>query len=265
MGEHMFVPRYSEHEAREAIAGSRSYSEVLRKLGMRAAGGNFQTLRKYADTIWCIPTDHFDSDAAVAEGRRKSGLPLAQVLVANSTYHRGKLKQRLYREGLKRRECELCGQGEIWNGRRMALILDHINGISDDNRLENLRIACPNCAATLDTHCGRQNRLEKDPRKCVLCGSDFLPGFVSQRFCSRYCGTRSGKGDRSAKPYLRKVVRPPYTHLLREIQALGYCGTGRRYGVSDNAIRKWIRQYERELAARDEQDEGPDERLRRAA
>jgi len=44
----------------------------------------------------------------------------------------------------------------------------------------------------------------------------------------------------------RTVDRPPYTHLIREIEALGYVGTGRRYGVSDNAIRKWLRQYERE-------------------
>ena len=38
----------------------------------------------------------------------------------------------------------------------MALILDHINGIGNDHRLENLRIVCPNCAGTLDTHCGRK-------------------------------------------------------------------------------------------------------------
>jgi hypothetical protein len=40
----------------------------------------------------------------------------------------------------------------------MSLIIDHINGVGDDNRLENLQIVCPNCAATLDTHCGRKNR-----------------------------------------------------------------------------------------------------------
>lgn len=129
----------------------------------------------------------------------------------------------------------------------MALILDHINGIADDNRLENLQSVCPNCAATLDTHCGRQNRLEHDPRTCPHCGGGFQPAYASQRYCSRDCGSR-GKGDGRARPGRRKVSRPPYAHLIREVRALGFAGTGRRYGVSDNAIRKWLHQYERERA-----------------
>ena len=58
-----------------------------------------------------------------------------------------------YKEGIKKRKCELCGQGEEWNGKHMSLILDHINGNPNDNRLENLQIVCPNCNATLPTHC----------------------------------------------------------------------------------------------------------------
>ena len=84
----------------------------------------------------------------------------------------------LYATGLKQRECELCGQGELWRGRAMSLILDHINGVGDDNRLENLRIVCPNCAATLDTHCGRNLRLV---RSCASCGRSFHSYHADQR------------------------------------------------------------------------------------
>ncbi|HVY97651.1 MAG TPA: hypothetical protein VHA54_11890 [Solirubrobacterales bacterium] len=44
----------------------------------------------------------------------------------------------------------------------------------------------------------------------------------------------------------RKAERPPYEKLLAEIEADGYCAVGRRYGVSDNAVRKWVRFYERQ-------------------
>jgi hypothetical protein len=76
------------------------------------------------------------------------------------TYARKELKDRLYKTGLKKRECELCEQDETWRGKRMSLILDHINGVNDDHRLENLRIVCPNCNATLDTFSGK-NRPKK--------------------------------------------------------------------------------------------------------
>jgi hypothetical protein len=86
------------------------------------------------------------------------------VLVERSSYPRKDVKRRLFAEGLKEPRCELCGQGEIWRGRPMAMILDHINGVRDDHRLQNLRIVCPNCAATLDTHCGRRNRVHRAKR-----------------------------------------------------------------------------------------------------
>jgi hypothetical protein len=212
---------------------------------MRPAGGNHATLRKYAQEIWLIPTDHFDPWAASREALRRTSRPLSEVLVNGSTYSRRNLKARLYEAGLKRRSCELCGQRELWHGRRISLILDHINGVATDNRLENLRIVCPNCAATLDTHCGRNLRLV---RLCACCGESFHPRGRRQRHCSRRCGGLS-EASQAAAVERRRVERPPYEQLRAEIEDLGFLAVGRRYGVSDNAIRKWIRQYERELAA----------------
>jgi hypothetical protein len=207
---------------------------------MRPAGGNFRTIRRYVEEVWRIPTDHMDPSAAsVAALRRRAVLPLESVLVEKSTYHRGHLKRRLYAAGLKRPVCELCGQDEVWNGRRMALILDHVNGVADDNRLENLRIVCPNCAATLPTHCGRNNPCVA-PRQCALCGADFRPERPEQRYCSRRCGS-SSPGRRGPRPDLRKTTRPPGSTLLAEVEQWGYAAVGRRYGVSDNAVRKWLR------------------------
>jgi hypothetical protein len=241
----MFVPRYSESEARVAIALSFSWAEALRRLGMRPAGGNGKTLQRYARDVWHIPTDHFDQNRR--RRTRHRARPLAEILVEGSTYNRGSLKRRLYAAGLKERHCELCGQDEVWLGRRMALILDHINGIGTDNRIENLRIVCPNCAATLDTHCGRNVPHEVVELDCERCGRRFARRHRTQRFCSRECGTRWPRERHRPRPAARKIERPPYEQLMREIVETSYVAVGRKYGVSDNAIRKWLRTYEREL------------------
>ncbi|MFL5896097.1 MAG: hypothetical protein ACJ76Z_13435 [Thermoleophilaceae bacterium] len=213
---------------------------------MRAAGGNHKTIQKCAER-WQISTAHFDMAAVRARSaHRIKALPLEQVLVENSTYHRGALKRRLYAAGLKRRECELCGQGENWRGHRMSLILDHANGIATDNRLQNLRIVCPNCAATLDTHCGRNI---PRVRACPSCGATFEPESHRHRFCSLPCWGAApehpGK-HLGPQPDKRKVERPSYEQLLREIAETSWSAVGRKYGVSDNAVRKWVRAYERD-------------------
>ena len=222
---------------------------------MRAAGGNHRTIRRYAEEVWHIPVDHFDPDAVRRAPLGRPPMPLADVLVERSAYPRGRLKERLFAEGLKARRCELCGQGELWHGRRMALILDHVNGVYDDNRLENLRIVCANCNATLDTHCGRNSRLPQAEQPCLRCGTPFLPRAARQRYCSRACGQRA-PGRTGLQAARRRVPRPPYDQLLREIEALGYLAVGRKYGVSDNAIRKWRRAYEAERATAGAVDDG---------
>jgi hypothetical protein len=246
---HVFVsrgPRYSEDEARRAIAASRSWSEALRQLGMCRTGGAIQVLKKYV-ALWGISSEHFDPYAGLRGSGVQRRRPLEEILVEHSTFARNHLKERLYDARLKRPICELCGQGEMWRGRVMGMILDHVNGVSDDNRLENLRIVCPNCAATLETHCAKTRRVVRAEQRCIRCGGPFRPKYATQRYCSRQCGSR---WDRAGvpRPGARKVDRPPYPQLLREVRALGYSATGRRYGLSDNAIRKWIRAYESEMA-----------------
>jgi hypothetical protein len=239
----MFVPGYDEDAARKAIATSRCYSEALGKLGLRPAGGNHSIFRKYVDEVWRIPTGHFDPAAVRKLALRQDAVPLSSVLVEGSTYSRATLKRRLYDEGLKDRRCEHCGQDELWCGKRISLILDHVNGVPDDNRLENLRILCPNCNATLDTHCGRKNRMPPQSRQCGLCGADFSPRTPRQKYCSRGCGQRHRNRRRKPRPETRKVERPSYEQLQRDLAEMSFVAVGRKYGVSDNAVRKWLRWY----------------------
>ena len=73
------------------------------------------------------------------------------ILVINSTYSRTNLKPRLISENILEYKCIECGNTGEWNGKPITLQLDHVNGVYNDNRVENLRFLCPNCHSQTDT------------------------------------------------------------------------------------------------------------------
>lgn len=79
-----------------------------------------------------------------------------EVFVENSTYARHHIKKRIVEEKLVDYKCDECGNVGSWNNKPLPLILDHINGINDDNRLENLRFVCSNCDSQLPTYKNRR-------------------------------------------------------------------------------------------------------------
>lgn len=145
-----------ETSLRTIVHKSKFKKEVLIKMGLRAAGSNFKTLDKYLKK-YKISTDHFEKNwRNMAYKNMQRSIPLSEILIKDSTYsNRSNLKKKLFKKGIKENRCEICGQLPIWNGKEISLILDHINGVHNDNRIENLRIVCPNCNATLPTHCGK--------------------------------------------------------------------------------------------------------------
>ena len=92
----------------------------------------------------------------MSRGGGSIGIDLNEILIDNSTYYnRTSLKARLFKSNLLENKCIECGIGSIWNGKKLVLHLDHINGKYNDNRIENLRILCPNCHSQTDTYSGK--------------------------------------------------------------------------------------------------------------
>lgn len=155
--------KYFKENFEPIVLNSKNYAEVLRKLDLCVKGNSRTTLKKYVEK-YNIDISHFDtqSERNKIKGRFRR-IPLTKILIKDSQYtSTNHLKNRLYDEGLKNRICELCGQNELWNGGKMSLILDHINGINDDNQIKNLRIICPNCDATLPTFCRGTKHMSKN-------------------------------------------------------------------------------------------------------
>jgi DNA-binding transcriptional ArsR family regulator len=82
---------------------------------------------------------------------------LTRYLVMGRQVNRFHLKNHLFNAGLKENRCEICGISE-WRGAPLTMALHHVNGDGRDNRLENLRILCPNCHGQTENFAGRNVR-----------------------------------------------------------------------------------------------------------
>lgn len=148
--------KWTIEQLREAAAHSFSFAQVLRKLELIPAGGNYTTIQSCVRESG-IDTTHFTGRLwrrGIRGVPKVPPRPLEQLLVAGSTYQSHKLKKRLFNEGLKTPKCEICGWAEHASDGRLPLELDHINGEHSDNRFQNLRVLCPNCHSLQPTHRG---------------------------------------------------------------------------------------------------------------
>lgn len=131
------MPRYNWTEVQQYYDEGHTFAECRERFG-------------FSSGSW---TDAVRRGCLRAKARQTT--PLHYILSARVT--RWGVRMRLLQEGLLRYECYECGISE-WFGQRLPLHLDHINGMKNDHRLENLRMLCPNCHSQTKTFGGRNVR-----------------------------------------------------------------------------------------------------------
>lgn len=110
---------------------------------------HFNTFKKYALEFGCYSPNQ--SGKGIKKNIKKRILNLEEYATRTS------IRKIIIKENLIEYKCSECGI-QTWNNKPLSLHLDHINGRSNDNRLENLRFLCPNCHSQTETYTGKNKK-----------------------------------------------------------------------------------------------------------
>lgn len=262
-------------DLREVVKNSNSISAILKYFNISSSSGSYSAIKnRFSEEN--IDFTHIKLGLDSNRGRTGfylPSIPLEQVLVEHSTYGRTSLKSRLLKNDMLKNQCYECGIGPEWNGKPLSLQIDHINGVSDDNRIENLRILCPNCHAQTDTFGSKRCKKDfvkppkLDPdlwhhRKIEWPSKELLAVLLEQkpilqiaqdykvasstiiRWAKRYELTTYPHG------YWQKLIAEtkvaPFTKdqlkkLLWEMSGNNIC---KEYKIAKQALAKWIKYYD---------------------
>lgn len=144
--------------------------------------------------------------------------------------------------------CQICGYNDCIDAldfhhldpvqKEFSISHDGVNVSYDKlkKELDKCILLCANCHrevhASLKQVLPLQHMVLEDKR-CAECGKLFKPRKEKQRFCSAVCSSL----------HQRKCDRPDEITLIKEIKESSYVSVGKKYGVRDNTIRKWVIQY----------------------
>lgn len=210
----------------DIVKNSTSYAECLQKLGYLAKSGTIYKIIQQKVKMLQIDTSHFQQSPKTERTREN-------IFVQNSTCDQKVLRRWFKREPIPY-ECAICGQQPFWNGKEMIMILDHINGVNNDDRLTNLRWVCPNCNSQLPTSNGKnikhkhkkQSKSEFHIFKCPYCEN-----LVEKE--NQVC--------RQCKIKINKEKCPDNLTLARLIIEKGFTETSILYDVSRGTVQHWCK------------------------
>ena len=264
--------KYSNSELKSIIAECNTISNVINVLRIHKC--YFNNIKKFiVDNK--VSIEHFSNTYDMTK----------PIVINKQSYHG--MKKKLLANGTLINKCAICNLGGIWNNKPIVLQLDHINGNHYDNTISNLRILCPNCHSQTTTFgVNNTKRINKIEPVNIIEDNNSLSSYDKETYyssdesiipeppkdqkapkapkapkaeneknsisCNACCNKLKKKGKTGlceicVKIDYRVVERPSYNDLIKEVNENNFVQTGKKYGVSDNAIRKWIKNYEKTM------------------
>lgn len=239
---------YTKEKFIEAWNSSGSKREVLTKLGLNNSGTATTTINKRAEELG-LTAEHL----IYARGGRRQAYTFEEVFIKDSPVVNGGvgLRKKLVAKGIKEDKCESCGLSE-WMSKPIPLSLEHVNGDNRDNRIENLQILCLNCHGQTPTWCGK-NKVRKTSNgfypgennkiHYCECGNTKSDGKAKRCRDCHFKGSYRGNGSQAFANAPVSERYPEIYILMKEVEETSLEAVGRKYGVSGNAVKAFIKRW----------------------
>lgn len=251
------IHTYTKEELESVVKNMFSIADILRYFKIPCYGNNYKTLKSNI-LKWEIDISHFTGQLWAKGKMFPPKRPINDYLSGKQKISSHMLKLRLIKEGIFQHICQSCGLS-AWKDTIIPLELHHIDGDRFNNNLANLQILCPNCHAQTDNYCSKKIKgakktcmdcdveIYRTSTRCFSCNQLFKSTSKKSRIKNCECGKiikiSSPKCRSCTNINNRKVSRPNKEQLIEDIKILPMTKIGIKYGVSDNAIRKWCKEY----------------------
>lgn len=226
----------------DAVKSSFSLAQVLRVLGIKPAGGNYQTIRHRIKTSK-VDTSHFTGKMWSKGKKIGPQRPIEDYLIEGKLISTNFLRLRLLKEGIFEKICSSCGL-DSWMNAPIPIELDHINGDKYNNTLENLRILCPNCHALTDTYKGKNRKFGKSNPvekqiKIPKITIPKVPKVKKEYYC--FCGKIISQNSINCLEHRVETARkfdPTKEELEKLVWEMSTVKVAKQFNVSDKAVEK---------------------------